>query len=617
MTKELERDLGLYATITISIGAMIGSGIFVLPGKAFKFAGPAVILAYFLAGLTVVPAALSKSEMATAMPEAGGTYLYIDRAMGPLLGTIAGIGAWFSLVFKSAFALVGLGTYLVLFVKLPTYAVSFLSFSVTVRGVKIVSLVLGVLLILVNIVGVKQTGRLQAAIVTAVLVVLGFFVVDGVTYVESTRYHPFLTRNVGGLLEATGFVFVSYAGVTKIASVAEEIEDPGRNIPLGILSSVSLMMLVYTLIVFVIVGVTEPTVLKGTLTPMAAAAESFMGNWAYLLVAGIAVLSLTSMANAGILSSSRYPLAMSRDSLSPESLGTISQRFKTPVRSIGLTGGILLVLISFVPVIGLAKLASAFQILVFSIINVALIAFRESGLTEYEPEFTSPGYPWVQILGLVAGLVLLTQMGSISIAGAVGIIVVGVLWYEVYGREKTEREGAALDALRKRSRDFSVDRIRQRYDETDEGILVAFDRDTRAESGATMTRLARDVVSQRGGFVNASLFRKVPQQTSLASAAESESPHEGVFEDRVDSFTRGADVDFETEVIVGHDLKAAVLNHAERKGVSAVMGEWVPEHFHGEMLGMDVDWYMENARQDMVFVRNRGLDKIDEVVVFG
>ena len=100
----LRRSLGLYAVLTISIGAMVGSGIFVLPGLAFKIAGPAVILAFFLAGIVVLPAALSKAEMATAMPEAGGTYLYIDKAMGPLLGTIAGFGVWFSLVFKASFA---------------------------------------------------------------------------------------------------------------------------------------------------------------------------------------------------------------------------------------------------------------------------------------------------------------------------------------------------------------------------------------------------------------------------------------------------------------------------------------------------------------------------------
>ena len=135
-SRSLTRSLGLYAVLTISIGAMIGSGIFVLPGLAFKIAGPSVVLAFFLAGLVVLPAALSQSEMATAMPMAGGTYLYIDRAMGPLMGTIAGFGVWFSLVFKASFALVGLSAYLEFFVAHPE---------------RIVAAVLAVVLIIVSL----------------------------------------------------------------------------------------------------------------------------------------------------------------------------------------------------------------------------------------------------------------------------------------------------------------------------------------------------------------------------------------------------------------------------------------------------------------------------------
>jgi len=136
--KELERDLGLPSVLAISIGAMIGSGIFILPALALDIAGPAVILAYLLAGLLVVPAALSKSEMATAMPEAGGTYSYIERGMGPMLGTIAGVGTWFSLSFKGALALVGGVPYLLLLFDLP---------------LKPVALGLAGILILVNVLG--------------------------------------------------------------------------------------------------------------------------------------------------------------------------------------------------------------------------------------------------------------------------------------------------------------------------------------------------------------------------------------------------------------------------------------------------------------------------------
>ena len=250
MTKELERDLGLPAVMAISIGAMVGSGIFILPGLAMKMAGPAVVFAYFLAGVLVLPAALSKSEMATAMPEAGGTYLYIERAMGPLFGTIAGVGTWFSLTFKGALALVGGAPYLVLLFDLP---------------VTPVALTVAVLLIVLNIIGAKQTGRMQIAIVAIMLAAMVWFIVAGTPSIESARFEGFFDSGVGGVLGATGFVFVSYAGVTKVASVAEEVENPDRNLPLGILGSLVVTAAIYVAIVTVMVGVAERAALTDTM----------------------------------------------------------------------------------------------------------------------------------------------------------------------------------------------------------------------------------------------------------------------------------------------------------------------------------------------------------------
>ncbi len=446
MNDDLERDLGLYATVTISMGAMIGSGIFVLPALGLKKAGPAVILAYILAGLVVLPAALSKAEMATAMPESGGTYLYIDRAMGPLAGTVAGIGAWFSLVFKSSFALVGLGAYLLLLVPLSDGLV------------KAVALGLAALIVVLNVVGTEQSGKAQSIIVTAVVVALVAYVFNAGFAVDPARFGGFTEKGADGVVTAAAFVFVSYAGVTKIASVAEEIEDPDRNLPLGILVSMGAMMLLYTLVVAAVVGLNDAAVLttsgpggdSPSLTPMADGAGELLGGAGVAVVSLVAILALTSMANAGVLASSRFPLAMSRDSLAPGRLARVSERFKTPLNAIALTGGLLLLLIAFVDVVDLAKLASAFQILVFSIVNVALIVFRTSGVDSYQPSFRAPGYPYVQVAGVVGGFALLTQMGTLPILGAVGITVGGIGWYLAYGRSRTDRDGALGTILARR-----------------------------------------------------------------------------------------------------------------------------------------------------------------------
>ena len=599
MTKKLERDLGLYAVITISLGAMIGSGIFVLPGIASTIAGPAVILAYLLAGLIVLPAALSKAEMATAMPQAGGTYLYIDRAMGPLLGTIAGIGAWFSLVFKSAFALVGLGAYLLLFTNsVPT---------------KAVALALAVLLIGVNVLGVKQTGRLQSIIVTAVLLVLVFFASDGIFYVERSHYHPFFNQGLDGLLAATGFVFVSYAGVTKIASVAEEVENPGRNIPIGILASILFMMLIYTLIVFVIVGVNPVGDLGKTLTPMADSAQRFLGPAGLILIVVTAVLALTSMANAGILSSSRYPFAMSRNRLAPPRLQNINSRFRTPIPSILATGVPVLFLIAFIPVQDLAKLASAFQILVFSMINLALIAFRESERIEYRPVFRSPGYPWVQLAGVGGGALLLLFMGALPLVGAAGIILAGALWYRFYGRQRASREGAALDAARGRTARRSIEETRVAVGAY--RILIPIRRATQAGEIETLLHVAADVIRGRGGQIQVIQFEQVPDQMSLQVAAEREQPEDAAFEQSVQELAAELGVPVQVGEIVSHDTPRAICNFVEHENNNLVLTEVGAETRRIWPFGDDVEWLMDHVPCDSLIVKNRGLASLERIVV--
>ena len=604
MPKSLERDLGLYATITISIGAMIGSGIFVLPGLAAKKTGPSVIIAYLLAGLIVLPAALSKSEMATAMPEAGGTYLYIDRAMGPLFGTIAGIGAWLSLVFKSAFALVGLGAYVLLFVSIPETYLVFLSLG------------LGVFLVIVNVVGVKQSGRLQAIIVSLVLVSLAVFVFSGTSAVQGTNFQPFTTHGNGGILAATGFVFVSYAGVTKIASVAEEVENPGRNIPAAMIASVLVMMLVYTFTVFIIVGVSPPADLmtNNMLTPMALAARQFAGRWGELAVAIVAVFALTSMANAGVLSSSRFPFAMSRDELVPQRLGDISSRFKTPVVSVLLTGGLLLALIAFIPVIELAKLASAFKILIFTFINVALIAFRESSVEGYSPEFTSPAYPWVQLFGIGGGVVLLTQMGPVAIGGAVGIISLGVLWYLGYGRTRTTRQGAAVGAVRRSAHGQSLSQTQEAFVDGGGIILVAMDEETSLCRERALLSVAASVAAKNGGQVHAVRFETVPEQRTLSSATEMDES-DRTFERKTQKLADDLPAVVRAREIVSHNSKRAVVNYATDINAELLIGEWEPDRYHAELLGSDVDWFMNNSPCDTVFLRDRGLDEVQNISV--
>ena len=599
--KELERDLGLPSVLAISIGAMIGSGIFILPALALEIAGPAVIVAYALAGLLVVPAALSKSEMATAMPEAGGTYIYIERGMGPLLGTIAGVGTWFSLSFKGALALVGGVPYLLLLFDLP---------------LKPVALGLAAVLILINIIGAKQTGRLQVVIVVVMLAALGWFAAGSAPSARLTNYGNFFDAGVGGLLAATGLVFVSYAGVTKVASVAEEVEDPGRNIPLGILGSLAFTTVLYVAIVAVLVGVTDPGSVAGSLTPVAVAAEATLGQIGVIAVIFAAILALVSTANAGILSSSRYPFAMSRDSLAPPSLSSISERFGTPVASITLTGAVLLVLIAFVPILEIAKLASAFQILVFALINLAVVAFRE-GSAEYEPEFTSPLYPWMQGFGAITGVLLLTQMGTVALVGAVVIVLGSIGWYVAYVRPRVSREGVATDAVRRRVGRELLTETESVIDDRPREVLVALSKNIGEQREQSLVTIAADLVRPDGGSIVVVRFQEVPDQVPLTDDVAVQSPSDISFETRIDSLSTELDVDIEANEIVSHDTKHAVVNFAADRGVDTILAEHEPLRLRSQLLGDPIDWIVRHAPCDVLLVDNLGYARPDHVVLSG
>ncbi len=603
MTKELERDLGLLSVMAVSIGAMIGSGIFILPGLALDMAGPAVVLAYLLAGLLVLPAALSKSELATAMPEAGGTYLYIERGMGPMLGTIAGVGTWFSLSFKGALALVGGAPYLVLLLDLPA---------------KPVALAVGAVLIAVNVVGAKQTGRLQVGIVVAMLAALTWFAAGSASSIDTVNFQGFLAEGWVGVLQATGFVFVSYAGVTKVASVAEEVENPDRNIPLGMLGSLAFTTMLYVVLVVVMVGVVPAAELAGSNVPMALAAENTLATAGLLAVVAAALIALVSTANAGVLSSSRYPFAMSRDGLAPPSLADVSSRFGTPTNAITLTGAALLFMVAFVPIEDIAKLASAFQILVFVLVNVAVIAFRTADIEQYEPSFRSPLYPVPQLVGIFGGLALIPVMGAVPLAGAVVITLGSVAWYYLYAvpRGDVEREGAATSAIRSKLGERAVEETESAVEESQPyDVMVAVTEDIDEATEENLFRVGRALARARDGTLYVTRFDEVPDVVPLDTARDTSTPGDLSFEERMERRVADSDVPVEYEEVVSHDTKHAVVNHAKRLYVDAILMQRRGELLHASVFGSDVRWIKRHAPCDFVELEDRGLEDVDEITV--
>ncbi|MGA1196004.1 MAG: APC family permease, partial [Candidatus Latescibacterota bacterium] len=254
---KLKKEIGLLGVYAIATGATLSAGFFLLPGLAAVEAGPAIVLAYIVAAIPLIPATFSIIELATAMPRAGGVYYFLDRSLGPWMGTMGGIGTWLALVLKVSFALVGMGAYIALYVpELPIVPVAV--------GIAIA---LGAL----NLLGADKTGGFQVALVVGLLVILTFFVVGGVPQIQMSRLTAMFDVEAETILSTAGLVYISYVGVTKVASLSEEVKDPERNLPLGIILSLITAVLIYGLGTAVMVGVLPLGQLVGDLTPAASA----------------------------------------------------------------------------------------------------------------------------------------------------------------------------------------------------------------------------------------------------------------------------------------------------------------------------------------------------------
>jgi APA family basic amino acid/polyamine antiporter len=428
---QLKKGLNLLDVFCITSGAMMSSGLFLLPGIAFAQVGPAVIIAYLLAGALATTGMLSQAELASAMPKSGGTYFYVTRSMGSAVGTVYGLITLLALALKSAFELIGMAAFTILIINLDIH---------------IIAAALCVVIILLNLIGIKEVGRLQIVLVVIISLALAMYVIKGLNVVDLTHFQPFAPEGLMGIIGTAGFVFMSYGGLLKIASVAEEIKDPGRILPLGMILSLLFVAAFYTLTIFVTIGVMNPGRLETTLTPISDAAALFMGASGRIIMGIVAIMGFASAANAGIMGASRYPLALSRDNLFPQRFAKINHRFKTPHVAILFTGAIVLCAL-FLKINIIVKAASSVLILTYIFSCFALIILRESHLQNYQPKFRAPLYPYVQIIGIIGFGFLLYKIGSEALIVNFLLIVSGFFVYWFYGRIRTTREYALLHII--------------------------------------------------------------------------------------------------------------------------------------------------------------------------
>lgn len=441
--KSLSRQLGFWEVFSLAAGAMISSGLFILPAVVYPYAGPGIVLSYLLASLLILPSVFAKAELTSAMPRAGGTYFYVERSFGALWGIFTGLANWLSLALKSAFAIVGL----TLFAQ--TAVQMFLDWSAPSWALQAFSVACCLLFGLLNLLSVKSAAWFQNLLVLFLLVVLGGFVVWGSGSIQPQRFRPFLPSGWMSVLWTAGFVFISFAGLTSVDNVAEEVRHAGKNLARAIVAAWAVVSFLYAAVVFVAVGGLDGSRLQNSPMPLSQAAQEFSGTVGFVLLSLAAAAAFLTTANGGLLAASRCPMSMSRDHLLPKQISRLHPRYRTPYVSIALTCLFMSIALVGLNLEELVKTASTLMILLFMLDNASILVMHESRIQSYRPLFRAPLYPYLQIFTLLLYGLLLLDMGRVPLTLCALFFGLSLLWYFLYARPQIQRESAVMHIVQR------------------------------------------------------------------------------------------------------------------------------------------------------------------------
>jgi APA family basic amino acid/polyamine antiporter len=359
--RTLKRTLGLWSATAISVGAIIGGGIFVVTGIVAGLAGSALIISMVIAGVIALFTALSFAELAAWQPVEGSAYEYARQLISPFSGFLAGWMWILSNTFTGAAVSLGFAYYLTTaFPGLPS---------------NLIAAVLCIVFTVLNFVGVRQSALLNAIFVVAKLLVLAFFVIFGVVHTATSNFLPFAPFNAGVLYGAY-FIFFAYAGFARAAVVAEEVKDAKRNVPRALLLSLAISIVVYVLVGIVAVGLVGPAKLADSNSPLTEAISATGSPLAMQIVSFGGLLATASVLLTSILGVSRMAYSMARRRDMPQVLAKLHQKFSTPYYSIWAVGILMAVLVLFFDLTGVVAISTFASLFYYALTNIAAFKLK-------------------------------------------------------------------------------------------------------------------------------------------------------------------------------------------------------------------------------------------------
>jgi len=604
------RDLGLFDATMIGVGAMIGAGIFVLTGIASGVSGPASILAFALNGAVTLLTAFAYAELASAIPRAGGGYSYVRFAFPGAMGFISGWMLWFAYtVACSLYALGFAGYFWEAFHKyLPGVSAAVFGHLGPYLPVAAVTILIGAIFLRLNIRGAQVTGLAENALTLSKLLVLAIFIAFGLKAIfhepeqAAASFTPFFPLGGSGVIIAMGLTFIAFEGYDLIATIAEEIREPEKNIPRATFIALAITVTMYLLILFVSLGAIHIDGMPSWKflgqygeTAIVRAAEHFMPAFGVAVIVIGGLLSTMSALNATILASSRVAFSMARDRWLPKEIARIDPARRTPRAAILVTGVILIVMAVTLPIEAVGSAASLIFLLTFALVNLSVIALRRKA-PEIDRKYKVPFYPLTPILGIVLNVFLaFYQFTFQPLAWYVtaGWVVLGLLLYfSVFEKMAADVEPQVLVPSRRIDEPLPEDSV----------VVVLHDPDEMR----TLLDFAFPVAELRGRPIVAVTVVEVPQQLPI---------HEGMrFSHHKEPLLRAAQqygqengIKVRTDLIIAHRVEEGIFTAVQRHRADILIMAWKGyTNTRDRIFGETADKVIRYAACDLMMLKIEG-----------
>lgn len=421
----------------LGVGGIIGAGIFVLTGiAAARFAGPAIVVSFILAGLACALAALCYSELAAMLPVAGSAYSYAYATLGELMAWIIGWDLILEYALASSTVAIGWAGYLTSFLDtlglhLPLYLTTAYLAAPGQGLVNLPAMLIILLLTGLLVVGIRQSAVFNLIMVVIKLMVIVVFILVGSRHVQSENWADFAPFGFGGVLTGAGVIFFAYIGFDAVSTAAQEAVNPRKDVPFGIIVSLAICTVLYILVAGVLTGLVPYQALNVP-APIALAVDRIGMTWLSPLIKLGAIAGLTSVMLVLLLGQSRIFYAMSRDGLLPPLFAAVHPEFQTPYQSTLLVGGVVALLAGVMPIEKLGELVSIGTLFAFVLVcaGVWILRVRHPELPRY---FRCPAVPYIPLAGILVCLALMLGLPVDTWVRLLVWLLLGFIIYFGYG----------------------------------------------------------------------------------------------------------------------------------------------------------------------------------------